>query len=82
MKTILLTLTCLTALISCTSTTPNPHPATHKSGSGIGISNESGSTEIYGSMGVSARGCLQFSELAPLPVGQALLVRRTREGLG
>lgn len=56
MKTILLTLTCLTALISCTSTstTPNTHPATHKSGSGIGISNESGSTEIYGSMGVSA----------------------------
>ena len=43
MKTILLTLTCLTALISCTSTTPNTHPATHKSGSGIGISNESGS---------------------------------------
>ena len=47
MKTILLTLTCLTALISCTSTTPNTHPATHKSGSGMGIS-------IYGSMGVSA----------------------------
>ena len=42
MKTILLTLTCLTALISCTSTTPNTHPATHKSGSGIGISNEIG----------------------------------------
>ena len=54
MKTILLTLTCLTALISCTSTTPNTHPATHKAGSGIGIRNESGSTEIYGSMGVSA----------------------------
>lgn len=54
MKTILLTLICLTALISCTSTTPNTHPAMHKSGSGIGISNESGSTEIYGSMGVSA----------------------------
>ena len=54
MKTILLTLTCLPALISCTRTTPNTLPATHKSGSGIGISNESGSTEIYGSMGVSA----------------------------
>lgn len=52
MKTILLTLTCLAALISCASTTSSTHPATHKSGSGI--SNESGSTEIYGSMGVSA----------------------------
>ncbi|WP_314259720.1 hypothetical protein [Cardiobacterium hominis] len=54
MKTILLTLTCLAALISCASTTSSTHPATHKSGSSIGISNESGSTEIYGSMGVSA----------------------------
>ena len=53
MKTILLTLTCLAALISCANTASNPHPAAHKSGNTIGISNENGSTEVYGSIGVS-----------------------------
>ena len=54
MKNTLLILTCLAALSGCANTASNPRPTAHKSGSGIGISNESGSTEIYGSMGVSA----------------------------
>ena len=52
----LVILTCLAALCGC-ATSDNISASTaakHERGNSIGISNESGSNEIYGSVGMSA----------------------------
>ena len=52
----LVILTCLAALCGCTNSDniSASTAAKHERGNSIGISNESGSSEIYGSVGMSA----------------------------